>query len=114
MQQDAVLGDTHMASSPNIFICYRREDSAGWAGRIADFLIGEFGKDRVVFDVESISPGSDFVRSLKHRTAQCDALLAVIGPDWLDVRDRKGGRRLDDPRDFVRAEICAALEDGFA
>ena len=101
-----------MASFPHIFICYRREDSNGWAGRIADLLIAEFGRECVFFDIDSIRPGSDFVRSLKQRTANCDVLLAVIGKDWLDIRDRQGGRRLDDPNDFVRTEICAALNRG--
>ena len=37
-------------------------------------------------------------------------LLAVIGPNWSDVRDEHGNRRLDDPNDFVRIEIAAALQ----
>jgi len=101
-----------MKRFPHIFISYRREDSAGWAGRVADFLIAEFGRECVFFDIESIHPGSDFVRSLKQRTAECDALLVVIGRDWLNVRDQRGGRRLDDPNDLVRMEICAALRRG--
>jgi hypothetical protein len=36
-------------------------------------------------------------------------LLAVIGPNWLDARDEHGNRRLDNPNDFVRIEIAAAL-----
>jgi len=40
----------------------------------------------------------------------CAALLAVIGPTWLKVADEAGLRRLDDPHDFVRIEIEAALK----
>ena len=29
---------------------------------------------------------------------------------WLDARDEDGNRRLDDPNDFVRIEIGAALQ----
>ena len=37
--------------------------------------------------------------------AQCDVLLAVIGPGWLEAHDEKGNRRLNNPDDFVRIEI---------
>src|SRR5208337_1144263 len=37
-------------------------------------------------------------------------LIAVIGNNWLTSKDEQGGRRLDDPEDFVRMEIGAALK----
>jgi hypothetical protein len=41
---------------------------------------------------------------------QCTALLVIIGDKWLNITDRSGRRRLDDPRDFVRIEIEAGLK----
>src|SRR5262245_28003345 len=61
-------------------------------------------------DVDSIAPGLDFVRVLEEQVGQCDALLAVIGKGWIDARDDKGARRLDNPEDFVRIEIESALK----
>lgn len=37
------------------------------------------------------------------------ALLAIIGPNWLSAKDQNGRRSLEDPIDFVRVEIEAAL-----
>jgi len=36
-------------------------------------------------------------------------LLALIGPEWLQVKNADGLRRLNDPKDFVRQEIAQAL-----
>jgi hypothetical protein len=93
--------------SGGIFICYRREDSAAWAGRIYDRLTSRFEHDQVFIDVDNIEPGLDFVKILSDRVGDCDALVAIIGREWLG---RKRNRtRLDDPNDFVRIEIEAAL-----
>ena len=94
---------------PGIFISYRREDSPGHAGRIFDRLRSRFGSDVVFMDVAAIEAGVDFVDVLHKAVGSCDALLAVIGPQWLSAT-QGGNRRLDDPRDFVRIEIAGALE----
>ena len=90
-----------------IFISYRRADSAGHAGRVHDRLEREFGRDLLFMDVEAIPLGVDFAEVLSAEVAKCDALLAIIGPSWLDVRDENGTRRLDSEHDFVRIEIAA-------
>jgi hypothetical protein len=61
-------------------------------------------------DVDGIPFGVNFVKALHEEVAKCGVLLAVIGPDWLKVRDKDGNRRLDNPNDFVRVEIAAALQ----
>lgn len=94
---------------PGIFISYRREDCPGHAGRIFDRLRSTFGTDVVFMDVTAIEAGVDFVDVLHKAVGSCDALLAVIGPQWVSAA-HGGKRRLDDPRDFVRLEIAGALE----
>lgn len=54
-------------------------------------------------DVDAIEPGQRFPLVLGERLAHCDALLAVIGPQWLT-------ERLEDPDDPVRLEIATAIE----
>lgn len=97
-------------AAPTIFLSYRREDSAGHTGRLADALGARFGVAHVFRDIEGIEPGEDFVEAVRREIATCDVVLVVIGRDWLDVRDAAGRRRLDDPADHVRQEIAAALE----
>jgi CHASE2 domain-containing sensor protein len=91
-----------------VFISYRRGDAAASAGRLYDRLVLRLGDDHVFRDVDKIAAGDDFVRVLDERLASCDALLAVIGPRWLDASDARG-RRLEQPDDFVRRELEAAL-----
>jgi len=92
-----------------IFISYRRDDSAGHAGRLFDRLVARFGKRAVFMDVEGIEAGVDFVETIEMAVGGCDVLLAVIGRSWLDSRDSEGKRRLDDDQDFIRLETSAAL-----
>jgi hypothetical protein len=98
--------------SGKIFINYRRGDDPGFTQALLGRLEQAFPADRLFIDVDNIPPGEDFVRMLESQVAQCDALLAVIGHGWLDATDERGGRRLDDPNDFVRIEIESALRQG--
>ena len=95
---------------PGIFISYRREDTSGEAGRLYDRLAGHFGKDQVFMDIDTIRPGVDFVEVINDAVGSCEVLVAVIGKQWLTVQDENGNRRLDDPEDFTRLEITAALD----
>jgi formylglycine-generating enzyme required for sulfatase activity len=94
--------------SGKIFINYRRSDDPGFAIALYMCLEGEFGAGRLFMDVDHIKPGEDFVEVLKAQVAQCDVLLAVIGPRWADNM----ASRVEDPQDFVAVEIMAALDQG--
>jgi len=95
--------------SGKIFISYRREDSSGVTGRIYDRLESHFGSDRIFMDVDAIEPGMDFVKAIESAIGTTDVFLAVIGPTWLTATDAAGNRRLENPEDFVRSEVAAAL-----
>jgi hypothetical protein len=104
------LTATRKGRAGSIFISYRRSDSADIAGRIYDRLLEEYGRASIFKDVDSIPLGTDFKAFLDRKVSECDFVLAIIGDHWLDARDDAGRRRLDDPQDFVRAEIESALE----
>lgn len=93
-----------------IFINYRRDDEPGFVHALFPRLEAAFGRNRLFMDVEGyIAAGDDFVEVLDGQVAQCDVLLVIIGPRWLDAKDESGSRRLENPDDFVRIEIVAAL-----
>ena len=99
-----------MSADPGrVFISYRREESAFPAGWLYDRLCAHLGSDYVFKDVDSIDPGDDFFRVIGDAVGSCHVLLVLIGDRWLDITDATGRRRLDDPDDFVRLEIEAAL-----
>ena len=92
-----------------IFMSYRRQDTAYPASWLYDRLASHFGRDQVFKDVDSIELGDDFIDVITTAVGSCDVLLALIGDRWLTTTDSDGQRRLDDPHDFVRLEIEAAL-----
>jgi TIR domain len=92
----------------NVFVSYRREDSSGWSGRLAQAMRDAFGTEQVFVDIATLEPGSDYAQVIEQRLASADVLLAVIGPRWLKAGDG-AGRRLDDPQDLVRREVAGAL-----
>lgn len=93
-----------------IFISYRRDDSDVAAGRLADDLAEIYGQDAVFRDVGAIDAGEDFTMALDRALDSCQVLIAVIGSRWALVTDEHGHRRLDEPGDWVSAEIQRALE----
>jgi hypothetical protein len=92
-------------------LSYRRLDMPGMAGRIRDKLAARYGDDAVFMDIDSIPYGIDFREHLQRVFSQIDIVLAVVGPGWRGPK-ADGTWRIDDPNDFVRIEIEAALARG--
>jgi hypothetical protein len=90
-----------------IFVCYRREDSAGHAGRLYDRLNQRF-PGRVFMDVTGIDVGTRWAEVIEQTLGSCEVAVILIGRRWLE-RAPSGNRRLDDPEDSLRAEITTAL-----
>jgi TIR domain len=102
----------HGKSLNQIFISYRREDSAAITGRIYDRLLQRFGRDTIFKDVDSIPLGVNFRKHIDSIVSECAVVLVVIGDKWMGATDSMGRGRLNDPRDFVRIEIESALRRG--
>lgn len=94
-----------------VFISYRRDDAAGYAGRLEEALERRLGRGSVFRDVLDIAPGEDFVQAIRTRLGGAKAVLVLIGPRWTGA-DSAGTRRIDDESDFVRLEVAVALDSG--
>ena len=105
-------------TSPNsplngdVFINYRESDSRSYGALLYLALVHRFGSARVFLDSESIPAGADYAAELLSRVRRARVLLAVIGPYWLSCAGASGGRRLDDPDDWVRRELATAFDAG--
>jgi hypothetical protein len=95
---------------PGIFVSYRREDTDGYAGRIADLLSQRFSPEKLFIDVDTILPGTGYPEVIQKKLDSCDVLLAVMGPKWSTAVDSNGNKRLDNSADWVRREIETALQ----
>jgi len=104
---------TKADSMPKLFISYRRQDTPDATGRLYDRLKAHFGAESVFYDVDTIPLGVDFRKHMGDQVGKCDVFLAIIGDHWLSTcyedGAKQGQRRLDDPEDWVRIEIEAAL-----
>lgn len=94
------------AMAAKIFINYRRDDDPNGAARVRDGLAARFGKASVFMDVDNLMAGQRFDEELAKALSQCDVLIAVMGPRWLELLK---ARAASGERDYVREEIAEAL-----
>jgi formylglycine-generating enzyme required for sulfatase activity len=92
-----------------LFISYRRDDTQDITARIHERLKAHFGADSIFIDFVSIPLGHDFRDELREAVNASNAVLVIIGKQWLTITDEREMRRLDNPNDFVRIEVEAAL-----
>ena len=86
-----------------VFLCYRRSDRHA-AGLLRGEVGHRLGRSRVFMDTSDIRAGDQFPDVIKSAVDRADVMLVLIGPGWLAEQER-----LDDPDDWVRREIEAAL-----
>src|ERR1700679_1139219 len=95
-----------------IFINYRRKDSAHEARRIYDWLAARLGSASVFMDFDGIEPGEDFHTAIHRQISSAKIMLVVIGKQWAFAENPDGTLRLEEPHDVVRREIFVAREEG--
>lgn len=93
-----------------IFINYRKDDSSWNALALYNELQKYFPRESIFKDFNTIRPGDDFVVSIQKALSNCNVLLVVMSKNWLEVTDKNGNRRINDPDDLVRIEIATAID----
>ena len=97
---------------PDIFISYRRKDSALDAKRIYEWLAAHFGAGSVFMDLSGIEPGENFRTAIRREIDSARVMLVIIGKQWTFAENADGLQRLEEANDVVRREIVIALENG--
>jgi small GTP-binding protein len=96
----------------DIFISYRRKDSAHDAKRIYEWLAAHFGAGSVFMDLSGIEPGENFRTAIRREIDSASVMLVIIGKQWTFAENSDGLQRLEEANDVVRREIVIALENG--
>ena len=97
-------------AAPAVFISYRRDDAAAYAGRLFDQLAERLSESAVLMD-QRLEPGADWVAAVESAVAAADVGLVLIGPEWATSSDVDGNPRLHHPQDLVRLEVAAMLDN---
>ena len=91
-----------------IFFSYRRDDNSEFVERIRDWFILRYQRENVFMDFDSIPPFVKFDDFIREKVRECDALIAVVGPRWMELLQEKASKFQDD---YVRIEIGLALQE---
>jgi hypothetical protein len=96
-------------SKRKIFISYRRDDNADFVERLRDWFIQRYKRENVFMDFDTIPPFTRFADFINERVHECDVLIAVVGPRWMELMREKAAHFQDD---YVRIEVGLALQEG--
>ena len=100
VEQDGLVRD--------IFLCYRRADSAEVVDRIYERLEIAY-PGRIFRDVNQMQGGLDFRDQIALQLRECQVALVVIGPIWATATGADGRNRLASEDDQVRIEVESVL-----
>ena len=98
-----------LSETADVFVSYRRSDTALAAGRLHGDLVDEFGERRIFMDLHGIAPSADWLATIDAAVAASKIGIVVIGPDWL-ASGADGHTRLSDSMDIVRRELRGLID----
>ena len=99
-----------MRRQPKIFISYRADDDGLSAHLLYADLKARIGQQHLFMDLDALQSGDVGRFPALAAMRDCDAVLLLIGPRWMEP-EKPGGSVLD-PDDFVAGEIEEAQRLG--
>jgi len=63
-------------------------------------------------DIDSLKAGDLFANKIDENLQNCVVMLVMMGHSWASLPDAQGARRIDNPGDYPRMEVAAALKRG--
>ena len=93
---------------PRVFLSYRTADTGPLAEGLAGLLREDLGGRAVFRDKDDLVPGQPWRPALVDAVGAADAVVVLIGPDWLGAGP--DGRRIDAEDDPVRQEVEQAVQ----
>ena len=67
---------------------------------------------RIFMDIDSLQAGDLFANKIDENLQNCVVMLVMMGHYWASLTDEQGARRIDNPADYPRMEVAAALKRG--
>ena len=99
-------------SDVDIFISYRRLDSAIFSQWLAAQLRAAYGQRCVFIDTENVRDAEVWAEKISASLESARIVIVVIGNSWLSIKDEYERRRIDLTDDWVRREIEISLKTG--
>src|SRR5450432_2040953 len=96
-------------SKIEIFVSYRRDDTAIFSGRIFEYLKEHFRKAEIYKDIFSMKGGDRIKVRIEEEIGKADVFLLVIGKNWTEIQ-RERLKNISIKEDLVHYEISAAIK----
>ena len=90
---------------------YRRRDSQEICENLYHHLTKNLPDLKIFMDTKGIEPGKEWRYALEAGVNNCDVFIAIIGQEWLSIKNEKGDRRITERTDYVRQEISSAIRN---
>lgn len=96
-------------TSLKLFVNYRRADHRDFVEHMRTWFMIRYGRENVFMDFDTIPPFARFEDFIRQKVRECDVVISIIGPRWLELLQEKEAAGKPD---YVRIELEEALQHG--